>query len=254
MKVTIASFLLTLQCTVDAFSVSSTGLGVPQRQTSIINNNLLSQRNTVLYAEDGETEADGDAAAAPEDESDASGGANDILNSPAFLKRKLEVLQSDIESVDEKLSEANKIYEANKAEWGPQLDDLRKEYANIQERMKQKMKEGAGVANIEIARKILSVVDNYDRAFAVVSPETDAEKEVEASYKETYDMIMNQFDAIGVKQVNTVGTEFNYEFHQAVMMRPDEDYEEGIVCEELAKGFAMEDGTLIRAAMVVVAA
>ena len=120
--------------------------------------------------------------------------------------------------------------------------------------MKQKMKEGAGVANVEIARKILNVVDNYDRAFSAVTPESDSEKEVEACYKETYDMIMNQFDEIGVKQVKTIGTEFNYEFHQAVMMRPEEGYEEGIVCEELAKGFAMEDGTLIRAAMVVVAA
>jgi len=120
--------------------------------------------------------------------------------------------------------------------------------------MKQKLKAGAGTANIEIARKILNVLDNYDRAFGVVTPETDAEKEVEAAYKETYDMIIKEFNEIGVKPVETVGTEFNYELHQAVMMRPDEDYEEGIVCEELAKGYAMEDGTLIRAAMVVVAA
>ena len=116
------------------------------------------------------------------------------------------------------------------------------------------MKDGAGVANIEIARKMLNVIDNYERAFGVVTAESDTEKEVEASYKETYDMILKQFEDLGVKQVDTVGTEFNYEFHQAVMMRPDEDHEEGIVCEELAKGFAMEDGTLIRAAMVVVAA
>ncbi len=116
------------------------------------------------------------------------------------------------------------------------------------------MKAGAGIANVEIARTILSVVDNFDRAFSVVTPESDVEEEVEAAYKEIYDMIMTQFDEIGVKQVKTVGTEFNYEFHQAVMMRPVEGYEEGIVCEELAKGFAMEDGTLIRAAMVVVAA
>ena len=53
---------------------------------------------------------------------------------------------------------------------------------------------------------------------------------------------------------NSFGIEFDYEFHQAVMQRPDEDYEEGMVCEELAKGWLTEDGELIRAAMVVVAA
>jgi len=54
--------------------------------------------------------------------------------------------------------------------------------------------------------------------------------------------------------VETLGKEFDYEFHQAVMTRPSDDYEEGVVCEELAKGYSMEDGELIRAAMVSVAA
>jgi molecular chaperone GrpE (heat shock protein) len=37
------------------------------------------------------------------------------------------------------------------------------------------------------------------------------------------------------------------------MQRPSEDYEEGIVCEELQKGFKLGD-VLVRAAMVAVAA
>lgn len=59
--------------------------------------------------------------------SSANEKMNDILNSPAFLKRKIDVLKSDIEAADEKIEAANKIYEANKAEWGPQLETLRKE-------------------------------------------------------------------------------------------------------------------------------
>ena len=66
-------------------------------------------------------------------------------------------------------------------------------------------------------------------------------------------MVLKTFKDLGIREVETVGKEFDYECHQAVMMRPDEDYEEGIVCEELAKGYAMEDGKLIRAAMVSVA-
>ncbi len=100
----------------------------------------------------------------------------------------------------------------------------------------------------------MTVLDNYDRAFQQVTPETDDEKAIEASYKNVYAMIISTLGELGVKEVETVGKEFDYEFHQAVMMRPDEDYEEGIVCEELAKGWATNDGDLIRAAMVVVAA
>jgi molecular chaperone GrpE len=250
----ISTLLLSMKFSVDAFSVipssrASTSVQKLQLQSPQLSNNNNNRFITSLYAEEGEAEEK-----AAEDEKKSGDGGDDILNSPAFLKRKLEVLKSDVESLDERMSSANEVYLANKAEWGPQLDDLRKEYTNIQDRMKQKMKDGAGAANIQIARGILNVLDNYDRAFASVNAETDEQKAVEATYKETYDMILAKFEELGVHAVDTVGKEFDYEFHSAVMMRPDEDYEEGIVCEELAKGFAMEDGTLIRAAMVVVAA
>lgn len=86
-----------------------------------------SPTKTRLYAE----EAPGDAPEAGDEASskqqtDAS-STTDILNSPAFLKRKIDVLKSDIAAVEEKISEANTMYEANKAEWGPQLESLRKE-------------------------------------------------------------------------------------------------------------------------------
>ena len=90
---------------------------------------IQNRYNTVLYSEEGQSNAD--TGATPESDDDAGNSANDILNSPAFLKRKLEVLQSDLSSVDEKISSANSIYEENKAEWGPQLDDLRKEVSEF---------------------------------------------------------------------------------------------------------------------------
>jgi hypothetical protein len=57
----------------------------------------------------------------------AAAVTTDILNSPVFLQRKLEVLQADIAQADEKLAEATKMVEVGKAEWATQLDDLQKE-------------------------------------------------------------------------------------------------------------------------------
>ena len=51
----------------------------------------------------------------------------DILNSPVFLKRKIDVLKSDIAEMDSKISAANALYETNKAEWAEQIDKLQKE-------------------------------------------------------------------------------------------------------------------------------
>ena len=124
----------------------------------------------------------------------------------------------------------------------------------MQERFKAENNDGTTPATIEVVNKMLGVLDNYDRAFQIITPETDEEKEIEAAYKEKYSSILSIFKDLGVNEVETVGVEFDYEKHQAVMTKPSEDYEEGIVCEELAKGYALEDGKLIRAAMVVVAA
>merc|ERR1712008_610800 len=60
-----------------------------------------------------------------------SSPAADILSSPSFLAKKLDVLKSDIAVIDEKIDAANLEYEAGKAEWGTQIDNLKKEYSNI---------------------------------------------------------------------------------------------------------------------------
>jgi molecular chaperone GrpE len=119
--------------------------------------------------------------------------------------------------------------------------------------MSSQSKQGDNQATIKIVRTMLKFLDNSDRAFGSVTPETDAEKAIEAEYKETYDSILATFKEFGVEAVETVGIEFDYEVHQAVMQRPSEDHEEGIVCEELQKGFKLGD-VLVRAAMVAVAA
>lgn len=128
------------------------------------------------------------------------------------------------------------------------------QYANISDRLDNQNKAGESQAAKEVADKLISVMDNYDRAFQQVEATTDEEKEIEAAYKNVQALIISTLGELGVKAVETVGIEFDYEFHQAVMMRPVDGFDEGIVCEELAKGWAMEDGSLIRAAMVVVAA
>ena len=109
------------------------------------------------------------------------------------------------------------------------------------------------MATVQVAREVLKVLDNYDRAFGAIRPETDTEVAIEQEYRATYGDILNILADLGVEEVETVGIEFDYEVHQAVMQKPSDEFEEGIVCEEFQKGFKLGD-TLIRAAMVSVAA
>jgi len=105
----------------------------------------------------------------------------------------------------------------------------------------------------QVVREMLGLLDNFDRAFGIVKATTEEEKVCEEEYREAYQMVMDVIKGLGVEEVQTVGTEFDYELHQAVMQKPGTEYEEGTVCEEFQKGFKIGD-SLIRPAMVAVAA
>lgn len=118
--------------------------------------------------------------------------------------------------------------------------------------MSSQNEKGDAQAIVKVVQEVLDLLDNFDRAYGVIKPETDQEKAIEAEYKAAYQDILDTFQKLGVAEVETLGKEFDYELHQAVMQMPGTDYEEGIVCTEFQKGFIMEE-TLIRPAMVAVA-
>ncbi|MNI57161.1 heat shock protein GrpE [compost metagenome] len=97
---------------------------------------------------------------------------------------------------------------------------------------------------------MLPVVDNFERALNTTSDNAEV-----ASYAKGVEMILRQFEGIlqaeGLTAMETVGQPFNPEFHQAIMQVESEDHEEGIVVEELQKGYLLKDKVL-RPAMVKV--
>jgi len=177
----------------------------------------------------------------------------DILNSPAFLKRKVEVLNSDIAALEKEIEEANAVAVAGKEEWGFRYDMLNKESKGMQDRLAKIGAAGTETAKVDICTKIVSVLDNYDRAFGAVDAATNEEVEIVDAYQNTKTLIVDAFLDLNVTKVETVGTEFDYENHQAMMQIPSDEYEEGIVCQEFAVGWRCGE-TLLRPAMVVVAA
>jgi len=112
---------------------------------------------------------------------------------------------------------------------------------------------GTEIATVDVAQQILNVLDNYDRAFKSIEAVTNEEVEIVDAYKKTYDMILDAFAELNVTKVETLGMEFDYECHQAILQMPSDEYEEGIVCQEFEKGWKCGE-TLIRPAMVAVAA
>jgi len=253
-QIALCSFLA---ASIDAFAPSSNnvplasitfaGPAAPQPMRHL--STLYSEAEDASSNEEETAAAEGEntAAAAP-----AAVDASDILNSPAFLKRKVEVLQSDLAALQKEIEEANAVYLAGKEEWGPKFDMINKESQAMQERLAKQGSQGKETATVEVATSILNVLDNYDRAFQAVEAATNEEVEIVDAYKHTYDLIIDALTDLNVTKVETVGVEFNYELHQAMMQMPSDEYEEGIVCQEFAPGWAFGE-KCIRPAMVAVA-
>ena len=101
-----------------------------------------------------------------------------------------------------------------------------------------------------VIEKILPVVDNFERGLATV-PEDDENAAFANGMKMIYKQMMDELDKLGVKPIEAVGQEFDPNFHNAVMQVESEEYESGIVAQELQKGYMYHD-TVVRHSMVAV--
>ena len=101
-----------------------------------------------------------------------------------------------------------------------------------------------------IVEKILPVVDNFERGLATVSPENMEDPFVDGMNR-VYKQLLTELESAGVKPIEAVGKEFDPNLHNAVMQVESEEYESGIVAQELQKGYTYRD-SVVRHSMVSV--
>jgi len=101
-----------------------------------------------------------------------------------------------------------------------------------------------------VIEKILPVVDNFERGLATI-PEEDKGSAFANGMEMIYRQLMTELEKMEVKPIAAVGEEFNPEFHNAVMQVESEEYESGVVAQELLKGYTYRD-TVVRHSMVAV--
>ena len=115
------------------------------------------------------------------------------------------------------------------------------------EREKQAMFETGAKSVIE---KILPVVDNFERGISSM-PEEEKGTSFAEGMNMVYKQMMTELENIGVKPIEAVGEEFNPDLHNAVMQVESEEYESGVIAQELQKGYTYRDN-VVRHSMVAV--
>ena len=102
-----------------------------------------------------------------------------------------------------------------------------------------------------ILEKLLPVIDNFERGLAAV-PEAEKDGAFADGMNKIYKQLITELENLGVTPIEAVGKEFDPNLHNAVMQVESEEYESGIVAQELQKGYKFHD-TVLRHSMVAVA-
>ena len=191
------------------------------------------EENAEATEEDENTKTSEDTAAEENTES-CETEEEDAEKSGIFKKKK-----EKKDKRDEQIAELNDKLVRNMAEF----DNFRKR----SEKEKSMMFDLGAKTIIE---KILPVVDNFERGFTTVE-EADRDDAFVQGMDKVYKQLMTELDSIGVKAIEAVGQEFDPELHNAVMQVESEEFETGVVAQELQKGYTYKD-TVVRHSMVAV--
>lgn len=132
---------------------------------------------------------------------------------------------------------------------------LMAEFENFRKRTDKEKEQMFETGAKSVIEKVLPVIDNFERALDMTGPEKESEAEADPfmdGMRKVYKQLMDELDKIGVKPIEAVGQEFNPEFHNAVMQVDSEEYDSGMVAQEMQKGYMYND-SVVRHSMVGVA-
>ena len=189
-------------------------------------------------AEDGEMEDQEEEVETAENKSESGKSGEESWAEKRAAKKKLKADKKQ-DALKEKIDELEDRVKRQMAEF----ENFRKRT----DKEKTAMFETGAKSVIE---KILPVVDNFERGLATVSAEDKATPFAEGM-EMIYKQLMTELEKMEVKPIPAVGEEFDPNFHNAVMQVESEEYESGVIAQELQKGYTYRD-SVVRHSMVAV--
>ena len=173
--------------------------------------------------------------------------------------------EGTVEETEEEATEENTEEKEGKGFFGKKKDKkvaaLEEKVAELEDRTKRQMAEFENFRKRtekeksmmfetgakSVIEKILPVIDNFERGLAAIEPDN------KDSFYEGMVMIhkqmLSELEKIGVTPIEAVGKEFDPNFHNAVMQVESDEFESGIVAQELQKGYMYRE-SVVRYSMV----
>lgn len=154
--------------------------------------------------------------------------------------------QPDVDLLTEQLAEAERERDQFKNMAMRALADLE----NYKRRAAEEQAELRRSANAELIRKLLEVVDNFDRALEMLP--ADAADGWHEGLSLVRRNLMNILETEGVSKIEAAGKPFDPWEHEAVFHQETTDAEDGVIIAVTREGYRLHDRVL-RASQVIVA-
>jgi molecular chaperone GrpE len=166
---------------------------------------------------------------------------------PQELPQQEIPVKSELEIANEKISELESVVASHK----DQLLRKAAEFENYKKRSEQNSINFAKYASENIILELLPIIDDLSRSLKSVKEKSENEP-----FYKGVELIFSKFNKIlesqGVKVMESIGKEFNVDFHDVMMQIPRTDVAPHIIIDEIEKGYFLND-KVIRHAKVVVA-
>ncbi|MCI0408152.1 MAG: nucleotide exchange factor GrpE [Acidobacteria bacterium] len=170
----------------------------------------------------------------------------------------LEVVGMDPESPVEKESEAPTLAAEAEEKSGDSIPYSKRElydillrqqaeFENARKRLEREKQETQQRISMDLLRRFLPILDNFHRAL------DEASSPAEDSFRRGVALTVQQMQELlrreGLEEIEATGQPFDPHLHEAVETQQVEGMEEGIVLEDLRKGYRFQ-GQLLRPSLV----
>ena len=159
------------------------------------------------------------------------------------VKEEVKEKEEEPGDLEQALAEVKEKAEEYLANWQRTQAD----FINYKRRSEQEKEELGKFANAQLMLSLLPVLDDLERAFDSITPQVAKLNWVEG-IRLIERKLRSALGAQGLSEIKALGEPFDPNFHEATMHSKGE---EGMVIQELQRGYMLHD-RVIRPAMVVV--
>ena len=164
-----------------------------------------------------------------------------------------EAEEKEDKKLQKKKAKAEKKQDALKEKVEELEDKVKRQMAEFDNFRKRSEKEKNAMFETgakSVIEKILPVVDNFERGLATI-PEEEKGSPFAEGMEMIYRQLIGELEKMEVKPIPAVGEEFDPALHNAVMQVESDEYESGVIAQELQKGYTYRD-SVVRHSMVAV--